>query len=318
MASEKTEATAFTQNKMKLFHNTRTLLAGARPAALTCAAAARVGRAITRGWVCGLLPRHEGPIKRLSAARKKRKNDWFSKDPIRIGAMEQTKETIDELRQKIGALELKRNEAEQAALEGNVTLQETKRYLTRLIESSPDAVISTNQEGNIVLFSESAESLLGYRAKEVTGQNISVLYGDEAGPRQIAREMRKRGGSVSNFESVLLAKDGSNIPVLISASVLSDDKGEETGTIGFVRDSRERKREEEEREELATELKAGRDRFQYLLTVTPGVIYTTQASGDYACKSVSENLDAVMGFSPWEMIEEPGFWVSRLHPDDAP
>jgi PAS domain S-box-containing protein len=123
--------------------------------------------------------------------------------------MEQTKETIDELRQKIGALELKRNEAEQAALEVNVTLQETKRYLTRLIESSPDAVISTNKEGDVVLFSESAESLLGYRAKEVTGRNISVLYGDEAGPRQIAREMRKRGGSVSNFESVLLAKDGS-------------------------------------------------------------------------------------------------------------
>jgi PAS domain S-box-containing protein len=172
--------------------------------------------------------------------------------------MEQTQEAIDELRQEIGALELKRNQAERAALEANVTLQETKRYLTRLIESSLDAIISTNKEGNVVLFSESAESLLGYRAKEVTGRNISMLYGDEAGPRQIAREMRKRGGSVSNFESVLLAKDGSNIPVLISASVLFDEKGEEIGTIGFVRDLREGKREEEEREERATELKGKR------------------------------------------------------------
>ena len=232
--------------------------------------------------------------------------------------MEQTKETIDELRQKIGALETERQQAEQAALEANAALRETQRCLTRLIESSPDAIISTDKQGNVVLFSEGAETLLGYRAKEVTSRNISVLYGDEAGPKQIAREMRKRGGSVSCFESVLLAKDGSNIPVLISASVLSDDKGEEAGTIGFVRDLRERKREEEERDERATELKAGRDRFQYLLTVTPGVVYTTQASGDYACTSVSENLDAVMGFSPWEMIEEPGFWVSRLHPDDAP
>ena len=25
-----------------------------------------------------------------------------------------------------------------------------------------------------------------------------------------------------------------------------------------------------------------------------------------------------MGFSPWEMLEDPGFWFSRLHPDDAP
>ena len=144
--------------------------------------------------------------------------------------MEQTKETIDELRQKIGALETERKQAEQTALE-------VKRSLTRLIESSPDAIISTDKQGNVVLFSEGAETLLGYRAKEVTSRNISVLYGDEAEPKQIAREMRKRGGSVSCFESVLLAKDGSNIPVLISASVLSDDKGEETGTIGFVRDS---------------------------------------------------------------------------------
>ena len=25
-----------------------------------------------------------------------------------------------------------------------------------------------------------------------------------------------------------------------------------------------------------------------------------------------------MGFSAWEMLEDPKFWPSRLHPDDAP
>jgi PAS domain S-box-containing protein len=211
----------------------------------------------------------------------------------------------------------KLKQAEQVSLEANAKLQETKGYLTRLIETSPDAIISTDKEGNVVLFSEGAETLLGYRAKEITGRSISVLYGDEAGARQVALEMRKRGGTVSCFESVMLAKDGSNIPVLISASVLFDAEGQEAGTIGFARDLRERKREQEALDELATELKAARDRFEYLLTVTPGVIYTTQGSGDYACTSVSENVDAIMGFSPWEMVEEPGFWYSRLHPDDA-
>jgi hypothetical protein len=41
--------------------------------------------------------------------------------------MEQTKETIDELRQKIGALETERKQAEQAALEANAALRETQR-----------------------------------------------------------------------------------------------------------------------------------------------------------------------------------------------
>ena len=87
--------------------------------------------------------------------------------------MEQTKETIDELRQKIGALETERKQAEQAALEANAALRETQRCLTRLIESSPDAIIFTDKQGNVVLFSEGAETLLGYRAKEVTSRNIS-------------------------------------------------------------------------------------------------------------------------------------------------
>ena len=194
---------------------------------------------------------------------------------------------------------------------------EPKQYLARLIDSSPDAIISTDKDGNVVLFSERAEALLGYRAKEVTGRNISFLYGDAAGTRHVALEMRKRGGTVSSLESIMLAKDGNNIPVLISASFLFNEKGEEVGTVGFVRDLRERKLEEEAFDERSTELRTARERFQYVLTVTPGVIYTTQASGNFACTFVSENVDAVMGFSPWEMIEDPEFWFARLHPDDA-
>jgi PAS domain S-box-containing protein len=213
------------------------------------------------------------------------------------------------LRQQIGELEAARKHAERVAVEA-------RHNLTRLIETSPDAIISTDKEGKVVVFSEKAESLLGYRAKEVTGRSISILYGDEAGARQVAREMRKCGGTVSGFESVMVGKDGSNIPILVSASVLFDEKGQEMGTVGLVRDLRERKRDEEALDKCATELKAARDRY-HLLRVTPGVIYTTECSGDYACTSVSENVDAIMGFSPWEMVEERGFWFSRLHPDDA-
>ena len=51
-----------------------------------------------------------------------------------------------------------------------------------------------------------AEALLGYRAKEVIGRSISVLYGDEAGARQVAREMRKRGGTVSSLRASCLQR----------------------------------------------------------------------------------------------------------------
>ncbi len=97
----------------------------------------------------------------------------------------------------------------------------------------------------VTLFSEGAETLLGYRAEEVIGRGVALLYGGEAGAHEVLREMHKRGGTVSGFEGVAWAKDGSAIPVLISASLLFDDDGREIGTVGFATDLRERKRGEE-------------------------------------------------------------------------
>ena len=220
-----------------------------------------------------------------------------------------------------------RKQAEQAHLAANVELQETRRYLIRLIDSSTDAIISTDKEGNVVLFNEGAETLLGYRAEEVIGRRVTEFYGGEERAKEVVREMRKRGGTVSAFGSVLRAKDGSSIPVLISASFLFDEEGREVGTVGFATDLRERKRVEEAlqnaRNELekrvderTVELKTHRERLQYLMTVSSGVLYTNKASGDYACTFVSENVDPIMGYAPWEMLEDPEFWSSRLHPDD--
>jgi len=221
----------------------------------------------------------------------------------------------------------KRKQAEQVALAANAEIQETKRYLTRLIESSPDAIIATDKQGNVVLFNEGAESLLGYRAEDVIGRSTTDLYDSEERARDILIEMRKRGGTASGYESVLKTKDGRSVPVLVSASVLLDKDGQEAGMVGFATDLRARKHEEEELrkahdelekrvEERTTELKGARERLRYLMTVTPAIVYTNQAS-DYTCTFVSENVSRIMGFSAWEMLEDRDFWTVRLHPQDA-
>ena len=204
-----------------------------------------------------------------------------------------------------------RRRAEQQALEANAELQETKRSLSRLIESSPDGIIATDKNGNVTLFSEGAETLLGYRAEEVIGRTVALLYGGEAGAHEVMREMHKRGGTVSGFEGVAWAKDGSAIPVLISASLLFDDDGQQIGTVGFATDLRERKRTLEE-------LSGARLRLQYLLAVSPAIIYSTKASGDFACTFVSENIRTIIGFAPEDMLTDPKCWPDRLHPEDGP
>src|SRR5215468_368363 len=217
--------------------------------------------------------------------------------------------------------------AEQKALKANAALQETKRYLTRLIESSTDAIVATDKQGNIVLFNEGAEILLGYRPEDVIGKPWMKIYDSEEHAKEVLLEMRKRGGTVAAFESALKTKDGKSVPVLVSASVLFAEHGEEVGTVGFATDLRTRKREEEARrkahdelekrvEQRTVELQTARERLQYLMTVTPAIVYTNQAS-DYACTFVSENVSHIMGFSAWEMLEDKDFWTVRLHPEDA-
>ena len=242
-----------------------------------------------------------------------------------VGLVKNEKKTkgqlIDELvilRQRVRALEP----------QASVELRETKRYLTRLIESSTEAIISTDKEGNVALFNKGAEALLGYREQEVIGRRATVLYGSETLALDLVRETQKRGGSVSGFETALLSKDGGSIPVLMSTSTICDEAGREVGMVGFATDLRKRKREEEELqnardelekrvEERTAELNEARERLQYLLTVTPGIIYVNKASGDYACTFVSENVDQIMGFAAWEMLEDPNFWSERLHPEDS-
>ena len=142
-----------------------------------------------------------------------------------------------------------RKRAEEAFLVAHAELQETRQYLERLIESSTDPIISTDKEGNIVLFNEGAESLLGYRGEEIIGQRVTALFDSEDRAKEVMRRMRKHGGTLSAFETTLETKDGSLIPVLISASILYDEEGQEVGTVGFNKDLRQLKQAEKELQE---------------------------------------------------------------------
>ena len=107
-----------------------------------------------------------------------------------------------------------------------------------------------------------------------------------------------------------------------STAAIDDDKKTKKQLVDELAALRQRVRDleafEAERKAIATELKGTRQRLQYLLAVSPAIIYTTKATGDYACTFVSENLRAIMGYTPQEMTTDPKGWPDHLHPDDAP
>ena len=126
------------------------------------------------------------------------------------------------------------------------------QYFQKLVESCPDIIIAVDRHGTITFYNDGARKNLGFTWQEVLGKNVLEIYPSLTEARRVMAAMRavegEGKGRVSNFETTFKTKKGETIPVAISASIIYDDNGNETGSIGFAKDIREIRR----RDQLAT------------------------------------------------------------------
>lgn len=133
-------------------------------------------------------------------------------------------------------------------------INQTKNSLMNLIDSCPDVIISMDKEARLTFFSQRAEHIFGFTADEVLGKSISnYLTGSEEESKQIM-DMLQEKKQLRDHETVFHAKDGTNVPVSLSASLLSDEHENIIGSIGICKDITERKQFEEEQKNLREQL----------------------------------------------------------------
>ncbi|MEA2626645.1 MAG: hypothetical protein QOD06_2690 [Candidatus Binatota bacterium] len=127
-----------------------------------------------------------------------------------------------------------------------------KTYFERLVDMSPDIIIAADRAGRIVFYNDGAEETLGYASEELLGQHVTALYPTLEEARRVMAAMRSpapgESGKVKNFETELTTKSGERIPVAISGSIIADEQGRVTGSIGFAKDLRQIR----SRDQLAT------------------------------------------------------------------
>ncbi len=71
---------------------------------------------------------------------------------------------------------------------------------------------------------------------------------------------------------------------------------------------------------LAQNLEAGPTklgRLESLVKASPIAMFTCQAGGDFATTFVTEGVRALWGYEPEDFLQQPRFWVDRIHPDDV-
>lgn len=144
--------------------------------------------------------------------------------------------------------------------QGGETKYTTLARITGIVDMASEAIISTDEAQQIIVFNKGAERIFGYTTDEAIGQLLDILL-----PQRFVGSHRKnmadfaRSATTTRFmgereEITGRRKNGENFPAEASISKLK--VGDERIFTVVLRDITRRKQAEQEREELINALKA--------------------------------------------------------------
>ena len=119
--------------------------------------------------------------------------------------------------------------------------EEKIQILANVVESSNDAILTKSLDGNIISWNKGAEKIYGYSAEEILGKNTSIFEPDnlKVELKQLSEKIKK-GGSIQNFETSRLKKDGTIVNVSATVSPVFDSHGKLVAVSAITRDITER------------------------------------------------------------------------------
>ena len=202
-----------------------------------------------------------------------------------------------------------------------------------MLAASPAIIYTTKASGDYActFASENIRGIIGFTPEELTVD--PKHWPDSLHPQdapqvidKVSAQIERGGGTV---EYRFRHREGHYVWIQDTFKVLRNEAADPVELVGAWTDMSERKLaqealqkayiELEERIDKRTaELKAGQERLEYVLAVSPAITYATKAGGNFECTFASESSRQIMGYAPEEALAQPDFWISRLHPQDAP
>ena len=67
---------------------------------------------------------------------------------------------------------------------------------------------------------------------------------------------------------------------------------------------------------MADRYRQARDELSFLISATPGVLYTSRPESDLGAIFISPSIKAQTGYDPGDFTGDPKYWVDHIHPDD--
>ena len=187
--------------------------------------------------------------------------------------------------------------------------KEARALLSSLVDSAEDAIFGAALDGAILSWNKGAEAMYGYPAHDVLNKPVSILFPVERLADFSQALQRVIGGeTLRQWETVTLGRPGKPVEVSLNISPVRDARGTIVGLSGVARDISRRRRDREA-------LRQSEERYRSLVAHLPDIVCVANESGRPVFASA--NCQTLTGYSLDE-IYRPGFWSSRVHPDDLP
>jgi PAS domain S-box-containing protein len=178
--------------------------------------------------------------------------------------------------------------------EANSSLRETGDRLRALVEASPLATISLDLDGKVTSWSQAAEHLFGWTAREVVGTQPPNVPEDRRTELEAYRRRSLEGNEVLQAESQRLRRDGSVVDVMTYIAPLHDELGRPSGSMTVIADITERKQVEEA-------LRESEERFRTAFDEAAVGMAITGLDGNF--RRVNRALCDIVGYSAEELLQ---------------
>ncbi len=135
-------------------------------------------------------------------------------------------------------------------------LRESEEKYRTILESIEEGCFETDIDGNLTFCSNPFLKILGYSRDELLGKNTGKYTSLDTATnmKSITERLQETGKPKNVADYDVICKDGSNVSLELSVSLLKNQDGLPAGYRGVLRDVSERKQAEEEKYKLETQL----------------------------------------------------------------
>jgi diguanylate cyclase (GGDEF)-like protein/PAS domain S-box-containing protein len=129
--------------------------------------------------------------------------------------------------------------------------RQAKETLAAVIDASPVAIVCSDPERNVVLWSRAAEQIFGYTAEETMGRPTKLVPPEAAAESQALFERCIKGEAIRDVEVKRRRKDGSIVDIRLAATQMHNPDGKVWGVAWAYDDITGRKKAERQLNQIA-------------------------------------------------------------------